>query len=1253
MPKAGDSVRRRGSAPKSRAALTRVPPISETRPSRGDFPIVGIGAGVGGLAALTELVARLPASTGAAYLLRAEPLERESRLEELLQRKAHVRVQPVRQPLQLEPDHLYVLRTPAECEIDGRALRLIDRKPPADCSSIDRLFRSLAEARRERAVAISLSGSGADGALGLCRIREHGGLAIVQDRAELELRGGPGRSLPGVPTDLVVPLTAIPELVFRFLRTEPRLESASRCGEISADTAIFLNRVLAELRHRTGRDAAHYRRDLLLKRIACRMRVHGTREPNAYLERLIDPEEAEALQRDLLRVESTFFADAPAYDTLSRDVLPTLFAGKSYLDTIRVWCPGCGSGEEAYSLGMLLLEEAARHERPPGIQIFASDLDDHSLRVARHGLYPAGIALEVPAKRLRCHFQKEKGGYRARKALRDLCLFASHDVLLEPPFSRLDLISCRGLASQLEQRWWRCLTQLFHFALSPAGFLILGSGEHEEPPHAFRREVTAAGRIYRKLPGRQPLPLRELAQASTEQAAVPRATPPCCGTSLSARAQSSSTSDELRTTREELQSSREELQSANEELQAVHLEHRRTAGEIDRLTGDLQSVLAATDIATLFLDPALCIQRFTPRMANLFGVRDSDRGRRLSELLHREGYDELERAAAHVLAWGVPVERELSDPSGRWYHARILPYRNVAGESAGVVFTFVDITQQKRSEEDSRRAKEQLAAELAAMRRLHELVAILLVCPDREAAVDQVLDAVMEMTGAQSGHVQLRDSARDTLHLVAWRGLSEASRFAFQEIGRDHPSTSGAALRTRARVIVENAARADCSEALRAAARAEGYSGVQSTPLLSRTGELLGVLSTHHAEPFRPSEGDLRLLDLYVRQAADFIERQRSEEALRRSEARLVEENRHKDQYLAMLGHELRNPLAAIRNVAESLASQSVTDERLSRAYAVLGRQSLHMSHIIGGLLDVARIARGKLHLRLEVLDLRELLERVLEDNAAEFEARGLTLQVELLTQPLGVRGDEVRLVQVFNNLIGNALKFTPAPGTILVTLAVEEGAASIRIRDTGIGIRPEMLPRIFDSFQQEPRDLARTTGGLGLGLSLVKGLVHLHQGSVEAHSDGPGTGTELRIRLPYCSRSTSERPPEAPVVVPPRRILIVEDNADTAVMLRDVLEARLHAVTVVDNGAAALDFLRTQHADVVLCDLGLPSMSGYDVARSVRADPALRATPLVAITGYGQPEDRRRTAEAGFDEHLVKPVSQHVMGRLLARLTA
>jgi CheY-like chemotaxis protein len=239
------------------------------------------------------------------------------------------------------------------------------------------------------------------------------------------------------------------------------------------------------------------------------------------------------------------------------------------------------------------------------------------------------------------------------------------------------------------------------------------------------------------------------------------------------------------------------------------------------------------------------------------------------------------------------------------------------------------------------------------------------------------------------------------------------------------------------------------------------------------------------------------------------------------------------------------------------------------------------MTRIIGGLLDVARIARGKLHLRPAPLDLREVLERVLEDNAAQLEERGLTLEVDLPAQPLNVRGDEVRLVQVFDNLIGNALKFTPAPGQLSVKLSVEEGAALVRVRDTGCGIRREMLARVFDSFQQEPRDLARTTGGLGLGLALAKGIVHLHQGSIEAHSDGPGTGAELRVRLPLCSDSVREKPQETPATVPPRRILIVEDNADTAVMLRDVLEARRHAVTVVDNGPAALDFLRKYHADV------------------------------------------------------------------------
>jgi signal transduction histidine kinase len=376
----------------------------------------------------------------------------------------------------------------------------------------------------------------------------------------------------------------------------------------------------------------------------------------------------------------------------------------------------------------------------------------------------------------------------------------------------------------------------------------------------------------------------------------------------------------------------------------------------------------------------------------------------------------------------------------------------------------------------------------------------------------------------------------------------------------------------------------------------------------------------------------------------------------RRAESALRESNERKDEFLAMLGHELRNPLAAIRNATELMKLVAPGDSRLQRAHGVLDRQSAHMTRLIDGLLEVSRIARGKIRLNRDTLEARDVVHGVLHDRRPQARALGLQLADDLPPEPVWIHADHVRVAQVLDNLLGNAIKFTDAGGSIRVLLDVDRGdpdrgSAVFRVRDTGIGIRPEALEGIFDPFQQETQELARSSGGLGLGLALAKGLVELHGGTIEAHSAGPGTGAEFEVRLPLAPRPAARGDRDEASAVASRRILVVEDNTDAGQSLRDLLELLGHRVEVVESGPEALEVLARRGADVVLCDLGLPGMSGYDVARAVRGTPALTGTRLVALTGYGQPEDRRRTNEAGFDDHLVKPVDVATLNEALREL--
>jgi two-component system, chemotaxis family, CheB/CheR fusion protein len=307
------------------------------------------------------------------------------------------------------------------------------------------------------------------------------------------------------------------------------------------------------------------------------------------------------------------------------------------------------------------------------------------------------------------------------------------------------------------------------------------------------------------------------------------------------------------------------------------------------------------------------------------------------------------------------------------------------------------------------------------------------------------------------------------------------------------------------------------------------------------------------------------------------------------------------------------------------------------------------VARLLEGLLEVSRIARGKVQLDCESLDLREVVQTVADDRAREIASRGLVLERSCPEDPLWVWGDAVRLTQVLDNLIGNAVKFTDSPGVIRVELQKQDADVVRVVRDTGVGIRAELLARVFEPFQQEKQDIARSAGGLGLGLAVAKGLVEMHRGSIEACSAGVGTGTEFRVRLPLTAPRERAQATAPASSAPRRRVLVVEDNEDAAQMVMDLLALKGHDVAVAGDGPAALEHLRRHGADVALCDLGLPSMTGYELAREIRADHSLSSmVVLVALTGYGQPEDFQRTREAGFDEHLVTPVDLAALERLL-----
>jgi len=418
-------------------------------------------------------------------------------------------------------------------------------------------------------------------------------------------------------------------------------------------------------------------------------------------------------------------------------------------------------------------------------------------------------------------------------------------------------------------------------------------------------------------------------------------------------------------------------------------------------------------------------------------------------------------------------------------------------------------------------------------------------------------------------------------------------------------------------------------------------------PIVLR-GEILGVAEFFCRQSEKPDDDLVQLLAAIGGQAGLFIERRRAEESLRLAD-------RRKDEFLATLAHELRNPLAPIRNALYILKVPGVAGPALETARALMERQVQHLVRLVDDLLDVSRIMRGRIELRRERVGLAAVIARAVETAQPLLDAGGQALTVSLPAEPILLDADPVRLAQVIANLLNNAAKYTERGGQVWLTAARQGDQALVRVRDTGVGIAADVLPRIFDLFVQSEHSRERSQGGLGIGLSLARSLAELHGGSVHARSDGAGHGSEFEVRLPALPGLAAVPPPvhvadPAPAArsLPRRTILVVDDNVDAAESLAELLRLKGQDVRVAHGGPAALEAARAGPLEMVFLDLGMPGMDGFEVARRLRQEPRNGRVLLVALTGWGQDADRRRTREAGFDVHLVKPVEPEVLHELL-----
>jgi PAS domain S-box-containing protein len=583
----------------------------------------------------------------------------------------------------------------------------------------------------------------------------------------------------------------------------------------------------------------------------------------------------------------------------------------------------------------------------------------------------------------------------------------------------------------------------------------------------------------------------------------------------------------------------------------------------------------------------------------------------------------------------------------------VSPVRDSQGVIVGASKIARDISERQRSERELRLTQAQLKAHADGLAKLNECTARLWSCHTLQSGLEEILNTVVSLLGADKGHMQLLDDSGRALHIAAQRGFDFLQ--ACREVTLENNSAPARALRLQARIVIEDIETDPASESLRPVARAADYRAVVSTPLIGPDGILVGMLSTYFKAAHRPSAQELGIVDLFARHACDFIRRCTMEQALRLREESLREGDRRKDEFLALLAHELRNPLAPVRYALATMRKPGLTSAQRVRANEVIERQVVHMTRLLDDLLDVSRITRGSIELKRSSTELALVIGSAIDAARPTLDAKQHDLSLELPAAPVYLEADAVRLTQVFANLLINAAKYTDPNGSIRVQAVREGNELAISIRDNGIGIAPEMLPRLFTLFTQARSALERSEGGLGVGLALVRGIVTLHGGRVEARSAGLNQGSEFIVHLPL--GTPIPVPVDAAIAAKVRTanggldVMIIDDNQDVADSCATLLELSGHRVRTAYSARHGLELAQGLQPEVMLLDIGLPDMSGYELATTIRATPWGRETILVAVTGWGQEADRERAFGCGFDHHLTKPIATDALESLLQSL--
>ncbi len=1216
-------------------------------PPRGpsDFPVVGIGASAGGLEACRKLIGALPAANGMAFILvqHLDPTH-ESMMVDLL---AGYTTMPVRQAadgMNVEPDNLYVIPPGTYLSVENGALHL--SQPHARHGArlpFDFLLHSLADEGGARAICVILSGSGSDGSLGVKAVKAAGGLVIAQDPDEAGYDGMPRSAIMTGAVDLVLPVAQIPDALLKYDRrmASVRTQNGSLPHGAAPD---WLPGIINLLRTRTAHDFTHYKPGTLQRRIERRMAMAAieTGDMNRYLELLQhDAGELDLLAKDLLINVTSFFRDPKVFDLLAEQIVLDMVRGQPPDHPIRIWVAGCSTGEETYSLAMVFLEQIALVKRHVKLQVFASDVDPEAITRARQGSYPKTIEADVSPARLARFFLKEEHGYRVSPELRAVVVFTVQDVLGDPPFSRIDLVSCRNLLIYLGVEAQAKVLSLFQFALREGGYLILGNAETIGPRDDRFATVSKAERIYRRTSHNRPgdfgfvrtpgdgvrvaaragqgqVPSRQAALADLCRRMVMEAYAPAAvlinrkheclyflgPTDRYLRvAPGHPTHDLLAMVRQDMRTRlRSALQRASQANTPVAVPGGPVNGNGSAASFriDVKPVMHEGDDLLLicFVDEPKQEQR----RGRFSAVRDLPR---VAEL-------EQELDATRVELQGAIRNLEISSEEQKAINEEALSVN-----------------------EEYQSTNEELLTSKEELQSLNEEL----------TALNSQLQETLERQRTTSNDLQNVLYSTDVATIFLDGGLNirfftPATKSLFNVI----PSDIGRPLADLNSLTADSTLLADAQTVLRNFAPIEREIEAQT-----------GAWYVRRILPYRAQDN---AVEGVVITFAEITERRHIANELELAKRQAEVANAAKSRFLAAASHDLRQPLQTLA-LLQGLLARAVTGERAQKLVARFDETLGAIEGMLDTMLDINQIEAGTVHAEPVTFPINDLFDRLKDEFTYHAQAKGLALR--MVGCSLSIYSDPRLLEQMIRNLVSNALKYTKR-GKVLLGCRRHKGMLSIEVCDTGIGIPDQDLQAIFEEYHQLDNAARERSRGLGLGLSIVQRLGTLLGHRVRVRSQpGKGSVFAIEVALPPSPAAlqrasallaTGDR--SNPGVRRVGTILVVEDDPEVRELLEIFLKDEGHQAATAPDGVSALTLAARGEVrpDIILADFNLPNgMNGLQVAAKLQESLG-RQVPAIVLTGDTSTGTLRQIA-LGTSVRLSKPVKLKELSQVIQRLLA